>query len=150
MPTNLNLYDTYRKAAADPLRAAAIPGTLKCMLVTATYAPNQVTDEFVTTPIVNEVVGSNYTARGNACATPTWTGPDGAGLLTFDASDPATWLQHATGFTLGRRAIVYYDTAVNGTSRLVGFTDNVGSDLSNVGADVTVVFNVAGIYTAPR
>ena len=36
MPTNLNLYDTYRKAAADPLRAAAIPGTLKCMLVTAT------------------------------------------------------------------------------------------------------------------
>jgi hypothetical protein len=149
MPTTLNLYDTWRREVSTPARAAAIPGTLKCMLVTASYTPNQNTDEFVTTPISNEVSGTGYTARGNACASPTWT-MNGSGLITFDASDPAAWAQNAAGFTNARRAIFYYDTGTNGTSRLVAYTDNYGADLSNVAADVSVAINAAGLYEAPR
>lgn len=150
MATNINLYDTWRDTVADPTRAAAVAGTLKCMIVTAAYTPNQNTDQFVTTPIANEVSGTGYTARGNACATPTWSGPDGAGLLTFDASDPAIWTQNAAGFSNGRRAVFYYDTGTNGTSQLVAYSDNFGADLGNLAADFSVTINVAGIYTSPR
>lgn len=150
MAVNLNLYDLYRDTVADPTRAAAIAGTLKCMLVTASYTPNQNTDQFVTTPIANEVTGTNYTARGNACAAPSWSGPDGAGLSTFDATDPAIWTQSASGFSTARRAIIYYDTGTNGTSTLVGYTDDFGAAAGNVAGDFSIVFNAAGIYTAPR
>lgn len=150
MATTFNLYDIYRKTVSDPTRAAAVAGTLKAMITTAAYAPNQNTDQFVTTPIAFEVTGTGYTARGNACTAPTWTGPDGSGNLTFDANDPATWTQNALGFTNGRRVIVYYDTGTNGTSTLVGYSADFGADLSMVPADVAVVFNVAGIYTGPR
>jgi len=150
MPTTLNLYDTWRDFVADPTRAAAVSGTLKCMLVTSAYTPNQNTDEFVTGPIAAEVSGTGYTARGNACSSPTWTGPDGTGVSTFDANDPATWTQNAGGFTNARRAIIYYDTGTNGTSRLVAYSNDAGADLGNVAADLAVQFNAAGIYTSPR
>lgn len=120
------------------------------MLVTASYTPNQNTDQFVTTPIASEVTGTGYTARGNACATPTWTGPDGAGLMTFDASDPAIWAQNAAGFSTARRAVLYYDTGTDGTSTLVAYTDDFGAAAGNVAGDFVILFNVAGIYTAPR
>lgn len=150
MPTTFNLYDPYRKALADAARAAAIPGTLKLAIFRA-MAPNQNTNEFYadTVPATNEVVGTNYTARGNACATITWT-LSGAGLLTFDAADPAAWAQSGTGFTLGRRAVLYYDTAVDATSRLVGYSDDFGADVSNVSGIFSVAFDAAGIYTSPR
>lgn len=146
----MNLYDQWRDTVADPTRAAAIAGTLKCMLVTASYTPNQNTDQFVTTPIANEVTGTGYTARGNACATPTWTGPDGAGLMTFDASDPAAWAQDPAGFNTARRAVLYYDTGTNGTSVLVAYSADFGVAVGNVAGDLSITFNAAGIYTAPR
>lgn len=151
MPTTFNIFDQWRKFAADPARAAAAAGTLKLAIFKA-FAPDQQLHDFYDdmVPATNEVAGTNYTARGNACATPTWTGPDAAGLLTFDAADPATWLQSATGFTLGRRAILYYDTGVDGTSRLVAFSNDFGADLGNVAADLAASFNAAGIYTSPR
>jgi len=149
MPTTLNLYDAWRDIVADPTRAAAISGTLKMAIVTGTYTPNQNTHDFFN-DITNEVTGTNYTAGGNACASPGWTGPDGSGVLTFDASDPATWLQNASGFSNGRRAILYYDTGVAATSRLVGYSANFGADSGNVAGDFTVTINASGIYTSTR
>lgn len=150
MATTLNLYDQWRDYVADPTRAAAIAGTLKCAIVTAAYTPNQNTHDFWDDVSANEVSGTGYTARGNACASPTWSGPDGAGLLTFDASDPATWSQNAAGFSNGRRAILYYDTGVNATSRLVAYSNDFGADQGNLAADFSVALNASGIYTAPR
>lgn len=83
-------------------------------------------------------------------ATPTWTGPDGAGLGTYDASDPAVWLTSASGFANARRAILYYDTGVAGTSRLVAYSDDFGVDLGNTATDLLVSFNAAGVFTSPR
>lgn len=150
MATTLNLYDQWRDAVADPARAAAISGTLKCAIVTAAYSLDQVNHDFWNDVNANEVSGTNYTAGGNTCALPTWTGPDGAGLLTFDASDPATWAQHAAGFSNGRRAIFYYDTGSAATSRLVAYTADFGADSGNVAGDFSVAINASGIYTSPR
>lgn len=150
MATTLNLYDQWRDIVADPTRAAAIAGTLKCAIVTASYSPDQNADDFWSDVSANEVSGTGYTAGGNACATPTWSGPDGAGLLTFDASDPATWSQNAAGFSNGRYAVFYYDTGTGSTSRLVAYSANFGADAGNVAGDFSVAINAAGIYTAPR
>jgi hypothetical protein len=153
MATTFNLFDSWRDHVADPTRAAAVAGTLKIALFKAITigTTEQGAWDFYDdlTPATNEVTGTNYTARGNACATPTWTGPT-AGVLTFDAGDPATWAQHASGFGTARRAILYYDTATNGTSRLVGFSDDYGADVGNVAADYSVAFNASGIYTSSR
>jgi hypothetical protein len=150
MATTLNLYDQWRDIVADPTRAAAISGTLKCAIVTGSYTPDQNLHDFWNDANANEVSGSNYTAGGNACASPTWTGPDGSGVLTFDASNPAAWLQHASGFSNGRRAILYYDTGTPSTSRLVAYTNDFGADSGNVSGDFSVEINALGIYTSPR
>lgn len=151
MATTLNLFDAWRDTVADPTRAAAIAGTLK-MAIFASFSPNQNTHDFYDdlVPATNEVTGTGYTARGNALAVPTWSGPDGAGLLTFDAGDPATWTQNAAGFSNGRRAIIYYDTGVNATSTLVAYSNDFGADIGNVAADLIITINASGIYTSPR
>lgn len=150
MATTFNLYDQWRDIVADPTRAAAIAGTLKCAIVTSAYTVDQNLHDFWDDVSANEVSGTGYTAGGNACATPTWTGPDGSGVLTFDASDPATWSQDASGFSNGRRAILYYDTGTGSTSRLVGYSADFGADSGNVAGDFSVAINASGIYTAAR
>lgn len=150
MATTFNLYDQWRDIVADPTRSAAIAGALKCAIVTATYTVDQNLHDFWDDVSANEVSGVGYTAGGNACATPTWTGPDGSGLMTFDASDPAAWSQSASGFSNGRRAILYYDTGTGSTSRLVGYSADFGADSGNVAGDFSVAINASGIYTAAR
>lgn len=142
-----NLYDKFREVRLNPIGAAAT-GTLKCMLVTATYTPAQNTHQFKSS-VTGEVTGTGYTARGNACTTPTAT-VDGSGNFTFDANDPAAWVTSAGGFTNARRAILYYDTGVDATSVLVGYTDDAGADLGNLAADLQVTFNAVGIFTSAR
>ena len=146
-----NLFDLYRVTVANPARSGVIPGTLK-MAIFKAFTPNQITNDYFTSLVAatNEVAGTNYTAGGNACATPTWTGPDGAGLATFDASDPAVWLTSGTGFANARRAILYYDTGVAATSRLVAYSDDFGLDLGNTATDLLISLNAAGIFTSPR
>ena len=153
MATTFNLFDSFRKTLADPTRAAAISGTLKLAIFKAMTigTTEQNTWDFYNdlTPATYEVTGTGYTALGNACATPTWTLAAG-GVITFDASDPATWAQNAAGFSLGRRAILHYDTGVQATSTLVGFSNDFGADLGNLAADFSVAFSASGIYTSSR
>jgi len=151
MATTFNLFDAWRDTVADPTRAAAVAGTLKLAIFKA-FTPDQNLDDFYNDLVAgtNEVTGTGYTAGGNACATPTWTGPSGAGLLTFDATDPAQWAQSGAGFTNGRRAILYYDTGVDTTSTLVGYSNDFGADVGNVAGTLDITFDAAGIYTSPR
>lgn len=142
-----NLYDQWRDNRLDDTNGA-VTGTLKVALVLGTYTPDQNLHDFFS-DITNEVTGTNYTAGGNAAASPTYT-LSGAGLITFDASDPATWSQNAAGFSTARRAILYYDTAVAATSRLVAYSDDFGADRGNVSGDFSIAFDAAGIYTQAR
>ncbi len=142
-----NLFDTWRDNRLDDT-SAAVAGTLKVALVDAGYTPDQNLHDFFD-DITNEVTGTGYTAGGNAAASPTYT-LSGVGLITFDASDPATWAQDAAGFSTARRAILYYDTGTASTSRLVAYSDDFGADRGNVSGDFSIAFDAAGIYTQAR
>lgn len=84
MATTFNLFDLWRDTVADPTRAAAVTGTLKMSLhVAGTINQNTMDLWNDVTAAAAEVTGTGYTARGNALATPAWTGPDGSGVLTF-------------------------------------------------------------------
>ena len=65
-------------------------------------------------------------------------------------SGPAAWAQDASGFSNGRRAVLYYDTATDATSRLVAYSNDFGADGGNVGDDFTVAFSASGIHTSAR
>lgn len=149
MAITLNLYDTWRAHVANPARSAATAGTLKAMIVTSSYTPNQNTHDFKD-DVSGEVSGTGYTARGNALASPSWTGPDGSGNIVFDADDPAVWTQNAGGFSNGRRVIIYYDTGTDNTSRLVAYSADAGADFGNVAGDLEIALNAAGIYVSER
>jgi hypothetical protein len=145
---NWNIYDQVRDFLLDPT-TAAITGTFKCALVTAGYTVDQNLHDFWDDASADEVSGTNYTAGGNAAASITVT-LSGAGVVTFDASDPATWLSSGAGFTNARRAILYWDTGVSTTSRLLAYSDDFGTDRGNSTGDFSIAFDAAGIYTQAR
>lgn len=95
----------------------------------------------------NEVSGTNYTAGGNALANPTYE--QTSGTATYDVDDPATWVQHASGPTDIKTAVVYSDTDTG--KRVISFidmtTDGGTTPLSLVDGDITVTVNVSGIFT---
>lgn len=144
----LNLYDNWRKTLADPA-SGAVSGTLKVAIVTSSYTPNQNTHDFWDDVSTNEVSGTGYTAGGNALASPTIS-MDGSGNVTLDADDPSTWSQDGSGFSNGRRYIVYYDTSTGSTSRLVAYSNDAGADFGNVAGDLTLAVNASGLYTSAR
>ena len=147
------VYDLFRKRQNDGNGADLdTPGGngFKVALVDSSYTINLATHEFWDDgPEANEVTGTNYTTVGNLCATPLFTGPDGAGLLTFDATDPDAWAQHASGFTDARYAVLLLDTGTAGTSRLVAVED-MTTDRGNVAGPFSIEFADGGIITLPR
>ena len=94
----------------------------------------------------SQVTGTNYTAGGNACANGSVV--DSSGTVTFDADNPATWTQHASGPATIKTAVLYNDT--DSGKRAIGFMDMTGngtSAISLVDGDITVTFNASGIFT---
>ena len=146
-----NLYDKFRENNFNGGAVDIDTATLKIAILKIGYTPNQNTDAVATSLGLgtNEVTGTGYTARGNICATGTVT-LDGAGLVTIDAADPATWTQDASGFSDGRYAVLYDDTGTDSTSKLIGFSNDFGSDQGNVNGNFFVSFNAAGIFTSAR
>jgi hypothetical protein len=110
--------------------------TLKVALVTASYTPAPTTHDFWDDAVANEVTGSNYTAGGIALGTKTVTVT--GTVCTFAAAE-ITWLQHATGFSTARCAILYNDTGTASTSALVAYAD-LTVDRGNVTGDLTLQF----------
>jgi hypothetical protein len=151
MPTALNLYDTFRRKQVSGNGAVNLTSlTLKMMLVTSSYTPNQNTHDFRDDLGANEVTGTGYTAGGNTLATVT-SNLDGAGNVVIDANDPATWAQDAGGFANARRAIIYIARGgASSADELVAYSADFGSDIGNVAADLTITLNAAGLITSAR
>lgn len=147
----LNLYDIFRRKQAYGLGTVDLSAlTVKCLVVTGGYTPNQNTHDFEDDLGANEVSGDNYTAGGNTCANPT-VALNGSGLVTVDFDNPATWAQHATGFSNGRRLIFYIDRGgAASANELIGYTDDFGADKGNVDGDFSAAFNASGFFTSAR
>src|SRR3990167_38752 len=146
-----NLYDKFRQKQASGNGAVNLEAlTIKCMIVTGTYTVDQNLHDFRDDLGANEVSGTNYTAGGNACATPVVT-LDGAGLVTVDFADPATWTQSGAGFSDGRRAVFYIARGgAASADELIGYSDNFGADKGNVDGDFSVAINASGLFTSAR
>lgn len=115
--------------------------TIKLMLTTSSYTPDQ-TNHNYKKDVTNEVSGSNYTAGGTALGskTATVTGH----VFTFDCAD-VTFLQHATGFSNARIAVLWKDISNDSLAPLIAYYD-LGSDRGNVGGDL-VLGVPSGIFT---
>lgn len=143
------VYDQYREGQMDSRQVDMDAITGFIAIIANAYVPNQNTHEFFS-DVINQVVGTGYTADGNALATPILS-MDAAGLITFDIGDPAIWPQNAAGFTNGRRFVLYDKTGAAAANwRLIAFSDPEVSDFGNVSGPLTVMMDPLGVFTQAR
>lgn len=153
MPSvTFNLYDKFREGCFDgnEINFESPGGNgIKCAVVTGSYTPDQNLHDFWNDVSANEVSGTGYTAGGNVMSNGTVT-VNGSGLVTVDIDDPATWSENGAGFSNGRRAIIYHDTGTASTSRIIGYSNDFGSDQGNANGDFSVAVNASGLFTSAR
>lgn len=114
--------------------------TIKVLLVTSTYTPDQDAHEDYA-DITNEVAnGNGYTTGGETLANAAVTTDDTDNEGVFDADD-VTW---AASTITARGAVVYKDSGVAGTSWLICYLD-FSSDQSSSSGDFTIQWNAEGI-----
>lgn len=118
------------KALIPDLSSGAV--TVKCMLVNAAYAAladaTKQGHTFLSDVSANEITGTGYTAGGLALTTKTVT-LDGSYQAIADAADPS-W---AASTITASGAIIYIDTGVATTSRLIRYIDFGGAKASSAG-----------------
>ncbi len=114
--------------------------TIKVMLVTSSYSPNQDTHDFIDDVSANEVSGTGYTAGGQALANKAVTADNTDNEGVFDADDPS-W---TTATITARGAVFYKDTGTPSTSPVIAYMD-FGSDKSSSAGTFTIALNAEGI-----
>lgn len=151
MATVMNLYDNFRKKQVSGSGAVDLTTlTVKLMLVTGSYTPNQNTHDFRDDLGATEVSGTGYTAGGNVISTIT-ASLDGSGNVVIDGNDPATWTQNAGGFSTARRAILYVARGgASSADELIAYSADFGADIGNVAADLIITLSASGILTSAR
>ena len=98
--------------------------TVKAMLTTSSYAPDQDTDQYKSS-VTNEITGTGYTAGGVELTNKTLSYDPDTNTLSLGADNPE-W----TGATFTFRYMVFYvDTGTDATSPLLTYVD-FGADQS--------------------
>ncbi len=132
----LNMYGTATGYPIDWLN-----DTIKVALCTSSYTPNQDTHQFFS-DLTNEVVGTGYSAGGATLGTKSKTYTGATNVSAFFAANAV----FSTSTITARYAVVYKSTGTAGTSALIGYVD-FGADVSSTGADFTITWDAAGIFT---
>lgn len=140
------LFDNFRLKMmnGNAINFGASGDTLKVMITTNTYVPDQANHDFKD-DVTNEVSGTGYTAGGAALASKTLN--LASGVVTFDAADQ-TISQNAGGFSNGRKLVLYKDTGTPSTSPLIAYHSH-NADFGNVAGDLTLQWDSLGILTSP-
>jgi hypothetical protein len=113
--------------------------TIKVMLVTSSYTPDQDTHDYMN-DVTNEVTGTGYTAGGQALAGKAVTQDDTDNEGVFDADD-ITW---STSTITARGAVLYKDTGASTTSPLICYFDFT-TDKSSSAGNFTISWNAEGL-----
>lgn len=114
--------------------------TLKVMLCTSSYTPNQDTHQYKS-DITNEITGTGYTAGGATLASVTVTYDGPSNTLTLDAADPS-W---ASSVLTARYAIFYDATpGTDATRPLIAYMDFT-TDFVSTGGTFLITLNASGI-----
>lgn len=116
--------------------------TIKIMLCTSSYTPDQDTHQFKS-DVTNEVSGTGYTATGNTLASFAATYDGASNTLKIDADD-TSW----TSSTITARYAVIYDATPgsDATRPLISYID-FGADVSTTAGTFAITFNASGIAT---
>lgn len=110
---------------------------INAALVSGSYTPNLLTDEFFST-VSAFVVGTPVLLTGNAI-------DDTGGDAIFDADDAG--FSTVTGDEIVY-AVIYKDTGVEATSRLIALIDTAtGLPVAPVGVNITIQWSADGIFS---
>lgn len=115
--------------------------TVKAMLCTSSYSPNQDTHRWKS-DVTGEAVGTGYTAGGKTLTSKTITYTAGTNTTAIDAADPS-W---TTTTVTARYMVFYVDTGTASTSPLICYVD-FGSDVTSTGGTFLGTIPSAGIAT---
>lgn len=115
--------------------------TIKCMLCTSTYAPNQDTHQYKDVSVTNEVVGTGYTAGGATLGTKTANYTAASNVFALDAAD-VSW---ASSTITARYAVIYDDTPAT-NKPLIAYVD-FGADVTSTNGTFQITWDAAGICT---
>lgn len=143
MPVSAKIYGNFLvKLSAKELAALNASTSLKCMLCTSAYVPDQDLHDYKN-DVTNEVTGTGYTAGGVTLTNVVANYTGATNIFKLDADD-AAW----AGSTITARYAVIYDNspATDATRPLICYID-FGADVSSTAATFTVQFDAAGILT---
>lgn len=114
--------------------------TIKVMLCTSSYAPDQDTHQYKSS-VTNEVSGTGYTAGGVILSSPTLTYTGSTNTLAIDGGD-VSW----PSSTLTARYAVVYDSTpgTDATRPLLMYVD-FGADVSTTSGTLTITWDAAGL-----
>ncbi len=114
--------------------------TIKVMLCTSSYTPDQDTHDFKD-DVTNEVSGTGYTAGGATLSSPTLTYTGGTNTLAFDGAD-VSW---AASTLTARYAVMYDSTPGTDATRPLLMYIDFGADVSTTSGTLTITWDSAGI-----
>jgi hypothetical protein len=114
--------------------------TIKVMLVTATYTPDQ-DAHTKRSDVTNEVVGAGYVSGGSALAGVSVTADNTDNEGVFDAND----LSWATSTITARGAVLYKSRGgAASADELICYVD-FGSNITSTGGTFLITWNAEGI-----
>jgi len=118
--------------------------TIKVMLLSSAYTPNQDSHDYLDDVVANEVTGTGYTSGGAALTSKTATYDAATNTVKFDAAD-VTW----AGSTItARYAVVYDDSgATNAQKALIAYFDFT-TDRASSNGDFVIRWGADGVFSA--
>jgi len=115
--------------------------TIKVLLASSSYTPNQDTHDYLDDVSSYEVTGTGYTTGGATLASKTVTYDGTNNVVILDAAD-VTW---SSSTITARYAVVYDDSGASaGAKALIGYVD-FGSDQSSTNGNFTITWDSTGI-----
>lgn len=113
--------------------------TIKVMLCSSSYVPNQDTHVYKDVSVTGEVTGTGYTAGGATLANKAISYDGATNIIKLDADD-VTW---ASSTITARYAVIYDDTPAS-NKPLLGYVDFGENMVSNNG-NFTITWDAAGL-----
>jgi hypothetical protein len=113
--------------------------TIKVMLCTSSYVPDQDAHVYKDVSVTSEVTGTGYVAGGTALASKTNTYTAATNIIALDAAD-VTW----AASTITARYAVIYDDSPASNKPLLAYVD-FGADQSSNNGNFTITWDANGI-----
>lgn len=118
--------------------------TIKLMLTTSSYTPNQDTHQYKAS-VTNEVSGTGYTAGGTTVGPITTNYDTATNVWSFDGPDASWTSATLNGVNAPRWAVLYDSTpSTDATRPLIGYVDLDG-DTPITSGTLSITWNSVGI-----